>query len=227
MTPSEQTEEVKKHVQAYWDDRADTFDDDSQHGIHGDEQREAWLSVLRTRTGDPPQKILDVGCGTGVISLLLAEIGHDVTGIDMSAEMLEKARRKARQTEYSIEFFTGDAEALDQSDNTYDLVTGRHLIWTLPNPSKAIREWQRIVRPGGRIVLIEGHWDFPEPFDGYEEIHDDLPLYDGRPPEELATILTEQGLTAVEHEPLMDPVLWGEDPNYEQYVMTGTVPERS
>ncbi|WP_323172540.1 class I SAM-dependent methyltransferase [Natrialba sp. PRR66] len=217
-------EDIKAHVQTYWNDRAETYDDDSHHAIHDTEQREAWLSVLRTLTGEPPQQILDLGCGTGVISLLLAELGHDVTGVDVSTEMLERAKEKARQAEVSPEFYAGDAEDLDEPENEFDLVTGRHLIWTLPTPASAIQEWQRVVRPGGHIALIEGHWDFPEPFEGYEAIHDDLPLYDGRPPAELAAFLAEHGLEAVEYEPLMDSVLWGDEPNYDQYIAVGTVP---
>lgn len=226
MTRSDRSdEEVKDTVQQYWDGRADSFDDDSQHGIHSDEQHEAWLSVLREWIGEPPQRVLDLGCGTGVVSLLLAELGHDVAGVDFSEEMLEQARAKTERTELSVEFERGDAESLAQSDDSYDLVTGRHLIWTLPTPPKAIEEWRRIVRPGGKIVLIEGHWDFDDPFDGYEEIHDDLPLYDGRPPEELADFLAEQGLESVAYEPLMDAVYWGEEPDYEQYIAVGEVPE--
>ncbi|WP_436347660.1 class I SAM-dependent methyltransferase [Natronorubrum sp. FCH18a] len=226
MTGRGQTgEDVKEVVQQYWDGRADSFDDDSQHGIHSDEQREAWLSVLGLWTGEPPQRILDVGCGTGVISLLLAELGHDVTGVDFSSEMLERARAKVEQSDRSVEFQRGDAENLAQSDDAYDLVTARHLIWTLPTPERAIDEWQRVVRPGGRLVLIEGHWDFAEVFEGYEEIHDDLPLYDGRPLEELAAFLSTQGLENVEYEPLAESTLWGQEPNYEKYVMVGDVPE--
>ncbi|WP_440769685.1 class I SAM-dependent methyltransferase [Natronorubrum sp. DTA28] len=223
--PTQSDEEVKATVQQYWGGRADSFDDDSQHGIHSEEQREAWLSVLRPWTGDTPQQVLDVGCGTGVISLLLAELGHDVTGVDFAPEMLEQARAKVEQSELSAEFQHGDAENLAQREDTYDLVTARHLIWTLPAPENAIDEWQRVVHPGGRIVLIEGHWDFDETFEGYEEIHDDLPLYDGRPPEELAAFLREQGLENVEYDPLAESALWGQEPNYEKYIMVGDVPE--
>ncbi|SDJ92139.1 class I SAM-dependent methyltransferase [Natronorubrum texcoconense] len=223
--PTQSDEEVKATVKQYWDGRAESFDDDSQHGIHSEEQREAWLSVLRPWTGDPPQQILDVGCGTGVISLLLAELGHDVTGVDFAPEMLEQARTKVERSELSAEFQRGDAENLAQREDTYDLVTARHLIWTLPTPENAIDEWQRVVHPGGRLVLIEGHWDFDETFEGYEEIHDDLPLYDGRPPEELAAFLREQGLENVEYDPLAESALWGQEPNYEKYIMVGDVPE--
>ncbi|AEH37398.1 class I SAM-dependent methyltransferase [Halopiger xanaduensis] len=222
-------ETVKERVQQYWDSRAESYDGDSHHALQDEAQRDAWLSVLREWTGggggESPQRILDVGCGTGVISLLLADIGHDVTGVDLSEEMLERARAKAGDRDLSVEFRNGDAESIPDPDDTYDLMTARHLVWTLPNPSAALREWQRVVRPGGRVVLIEGHWDFDEAFDGYQEIHDELPLYDGRPPEELVDVLEEHGLERVEHEPLMDAVLWGDEPDYEQYVVAGDVPK--
>lgn len=221
-------EDVKDLVREYWDGRADSFDDESHHAVHSDEQREAWLSVLRRwfGDGDAPRRILDVGCGTGVISVLLAELGHDVAGIDVSTEMLERARAKAadRTPDRPVEFQVGDAEAIPYPDDAFDAVTARHLVWTLPNPSNAIREWQRVVRPGGRIVLIEGHWDFDDPWDEYEEIHDELPLYRGRPPAELVDFLRDRGLENVESEPLMESVLWGEEPEYEQYVAVGDVP---
>jgi ubiquinone/menaquinone biosynthesis C-methylase UbiE len=226
MTRSDQPEDdIKAAIREYWGDRADSFEDDSQHGIHSDAQREAWLSALRPWTGEPTKQVLDVGCGTGVISLLLAELGHDVTGVDFASEMLDQARTKVDQSKLSATFQRGDAENLTQPDDSYDLVTARHLIWTLPSPECAIEEWRRVIRPGGRIVLIEGHWDFDETFEGYEEIHDDLPLYDGRPPEELKAFLQEQGLETVEYELLEDPNLWGQEPNYEKYIMIGSVPE--
>ena len=225
MTGSDDPDDIKSTVREYWGDRADSFEDDSQHGIHSDAQREAWLSVLRPWTGESTKHVLDVGCGTGVISLLLAELGHNVTGVDFAPEMIEQARTNGEQHERAVTFQQGDAENLTQQADACDLVTARHLIWTLPSPERAIEEWQRVARPGGRLILIEGHWDFDETFEGYEEIHDDLPLYDGRPPEELAAFLRNQGLETVEYEPLTDPTLWGQEPNYEKYLMVGNVPE--
>ncbi|ELY69266.1 class I SAM-dependent methyltransferase [Natrinema versiforme] len=225
MTQPNRTDDaVKDLVQQHWNDRAATFDDASHHGIHTDEQRERWLSVLREWTGGDPLRALDLGCGTGVVSLLLADLGHDVTGVDFAPEMLERARLKADQTDRSVAFHRGDAETLAVPDDAFDLLTARHLIWTLPNPGAAIEEWRRVVEPGGRILLIEGYWDHDEPWDEYEAIHDDLPMYDGRPPADLREFLAGNDLRELEYESLSDPALWGREPHHEYYVMTGTVP---
>ncbi|MFC6616119.1 class I SAM-dependent methyltransferase [Halopenitus salinus] len=225
MTPPPHGDDtVKPLVQQHWNGRAATFDEERQHGIHSEEQHDRWLSVLRKWTGDDSHRILDVGCGTGVISLLLAELGHDVVGVDVAREMLKHARSKARQTEYSIAFQQGDAERLALPDDAAELVTARHLVWTLPNPTTALQEWQRVVEPGGRVLLIEGYWNHDEPWDEYEAIHDDLPMYHGRPPDELSDVLLQGGFSDVTHEPLMDATLWGGEPYHDYYIMSGTVP---
>ncbi len=225
MTDVDRTDEdVKELVERHWDGRAATFDDESQHGIHTPEQHERWLSTLRTWTGDDPCHVLDVGCGTGVVSVLLAELGHAVAGVDFAPGMLDRARGKAARAGYSIDFLRGDAEMLPVGDDAVELVTARHLVWTLPSPDSAIQEWRRVVEPGGRILLLEGYWDHDEPWEEYEVVHESLPMYHGRPADELGAFLADAGLQAVEYEPLMDPVLWGREPRHEYYAMAATVP---
>lgn len=225
MTRPERNDgDVKELVRQHWQARAATFDDASQHGIHDDDQRERWLSLLREWTGHAPLRALDVGCGTGVVTLLLAELGHEVTGVDFVPGMLQRARKKPSATDGSVEFYRGDVEALPIADDAFELVTARHLLWTLPNPDEAIGEWRRVVEPGGRILLIEGYWDHPEPWDEYQEIHGDLPMYHGRPPDALCEFLGREGLRGIEHEPLMDRALWGRAPRHEYYVVAGDVP---
>lgn len=224
MTPERTTADVKEAVQQYWNGRADAYDDDGISGIHTETQREAWRSVLRTWTGARPRRVLDIGCGTGSLTLLLAALGHDVAGVDLAPDMLGRAREKARRADLDVDFHAGDAENLSFADDTYDLLTARHLLWTLPNPSDALEEWRRVAKPGSTVVLVEGYWDFDDAWDGYREIHTDLPLYHGRPPEELADVLARQGLEEIEHDSLMDPELWGDAPDQELYVLSATVP---
>ena len=72
--------------------------------------------------------------------------------------MIEQARGKAEQAALEIEFSVGDAADLDSADEAYDLVVARHVIWNLPDPERGVAEWLRVLRPGGRLLLVEGKW---------------------------------------------------------------------
>jgi SAM-dependent methyltransferase len=145
-------------IRHHWDRRAGTFDDEVGHGLVSIEQRNAWLDLLSRLAGEPPRRVLDVGCGTGFLALRFAELGHTVTGIDLSPQMIDRARRKAEQAAQQIDYHVADAAALDCADETFDLVVARHVIWILPDPERGVAEWLRVLRPGGRLLLIEGKW---------------------------------------------------------------------
>lgn len=156
---------VKEVIKHLWDKRAHNFDCSPGHGIHSAEEKEAWKSLLAKALGNEKLDVLDVGCGTGVISLILAEMGHNVTGIDFSEGMVEKAKEKANSLNLHVEFKPGDAEDLQFDDASYDAVINRHLLWALPNPDRAISEWKRVLKPGGKIVIIDGT------FGDYNRLH--------------------------------------------------------
>jgi SAM-dependent methyltransferase len=149
---------ITKVIRHHWDGRASTFDDGIGHGLFSEDQRRAWLDLLSRLVDRPPQRVLDVGSGTGFLALRFAELGHAVTGIDLSPQMIDRARLKAEQAGQQIDFRVGDATALDCPAETYDLVVARHVIWNLPDPERGVAEWLRVLRPGGRLVLIEGKW---------------------------------------------------------------------
>jgi ubiquinone/menaquinone biosynthesis C-methylase UbiE len=214
-------DEVKQVVKRHWDNRAATFDDAVHHAIHSDNQREAWLALLRRLTGGRSLRVLDVGCGTGFLTLLLAELGNTVDGVDLAPEMLDRARAKAGDLGRSVRFLEGDAESLVLPDAGYDLVVERHVIWTVPHPDAALREWRRVLRPGGRLALIEGAWgrrDRVQP--DYETIHQALPLYGGTPSAVLSDLLITAGYSVVTVEPLQDEALWGDEVRHERYLLT-------
>ena len=151
------TDIVKQQVAAHWGRRAAHFDEDFGHSIRTSEERAAWDRVFALALGGRDRiDALDIGCGTGFLSLELASRGHRVTGIDFAPAMLTLARGKAAEAAADIRFEEADAEALPFAPLAFDLVITRHVLWTLPHPEAAIDEWIRVLRPGGRLAVIDG-----------------------------------------------------------------------
>lgn len=150
--------EMKLKIASYWDKDANSYDSQHSHGIMNTREEACWLEHLSRIFGDEPKQILDVGTGTGFLSILLAKLGHHVTGIDLSEGMMAHAVRKAAEAGLAIDFRKGDAEQPDFNDNTFDFVTNRHLLWTLPHPDIAAKQWKRVVKPGGKVIAIDGDW---------------------------------------------------------------------
>ena len=142
---------------AYWDGEAATFDEAADHGLRDPKVRDRWMQLLASHL-PADGAALDVGCGTGSLSILLAELGFHVTGIDASPRMIELAREKATAAVSQIAFSVGDAADPDFSDGRFDVVLGRHILWALPDIGLALRRWTRLLRPRGRLILVEGFW---------------------------------------------------------------------
>lgn len=139
-----------------WDAEAASFDEEPDHGLRDPEVRRAWAGRLRGwlpgRAGD----VLDLGCGTGSLSLLASEQGHRVTGVDLSPAMVALARQKLAGRD--AVFLVGDAASPPVGEQRFDTVLVRHVLWALPDPGRALRHWRGLLRPGGRLVLVEGVW---------------------------------------------------------------------
>jgi ubiquinone/menaquinone biosynthesis C-methylase UbiE len=211
------TDIVKQQVAAHWGRRAAHFDADFGHSVRTPEERAAWDRVFALAlAGRQDLDALDVGCGTGFLSLELAGRGHRVTGIDFAPAMLALAKAKAAEAGAAIRFEEADAEALPFAPASFDLVITRHVLWTLPHPEAAIDEWRRVLRPGGRLAVIDGH-SLVAPGEEqaasarrsaeYAPIGDQLPFLMGKPQEEIETLFRAHGLAGVGGDPLADVIM--------------------
>lgn len=138
-----------------WDREAERFDEEPDHGLADPDVRAAWRTLLLGVLPPPPATVADLGCGTGTLSLLLAEQGYAVDGVDFSREMVTRARAKAG---HLATFQQGDAAQPPLAEAAYDVVLCRHVLWALPSPAAALAHWVRLLKPGGRLVLVEGNW---------------------------------------------------------------------
>jgi ubiquinone/menaquinone biosynthesis C-methylase UbiE len=115
----------------------------------------------------------------------------------------------------SIRFEEGDAEQLPFAPGGFDLAISRHVLWTLPHPEAAIEEWIRVLRPGGRLVVVDGQFDAgatPPASENasrsaeYAAVGDQLPFLGGRAREEIETLVKKHGLVNAGSDPLLDLV---------------------
>ena len=216
-------QDVKTAVSRYWSGRAAGFDLGPSHNVLTEAQHQAWLALLREVAGPPPLTVLDVGCGTGFLAMRMAELGHTAVGIDLSEEMLAVAQRKAEGSGLPVTLRLGDAEAPPRDGGPYDVILERHVIWTLPQPREAVRAWQELLKPGGLLVLIEGIFEMSDRT-VYPQLQAQLPLFGGRPGEELAVLLEEEGFIQTAVRLLMDAALWLETPTRPRFMVTGRRP---
>lgn len=142
----------------YWDLQAASFDDEPDHGLSSDRVRAAWSRRLAPWLPEHPSTVVDLGCGTGSLSVLVAEAGHEVLGVDLSPAMVERAQLKALPLNLPVRFVAGDAANPDFAAGTFDVALVRHVVWALPNHERALRRWLALLKPGGRLIAIEGRW---------------------------------------------------------------------
>src|SRR5829696_735875 len=127
-----------------------------------------WDATRRLRSWErdqlrltPGERLLDVGCGLGEAALALAEdLGARgaVVGIDVSEQMLRVTRSNASSAPCHVRFTLGDACALDEPDASFDAARSERTLQWVADPAAAVAEMVRVLRPGGRLSLIDTDW---------------------------------------------------------------------
>lgn len=155
----------------YWTGRSAGYSKVNRTELSTD-QRKKWKSCLKKEITDhfpatpfEELRVLDVGTGPGFFAILLCEMGLSVTAVDLTPAMLEEARRNAGSLAGQIRFLEMNAEELDFSDDSFDVIVSRNLTWNLPHPEKAYAEWSRVLRPGGLLLNFDANW-YSYLFDG-------------------------------------------------------------
>lgn len=142
----------------YWNNIASSFDEEPDHGLRNPIVLENWIEFLKTWLPYTNATILDIGCGTGSLSVVLSGLGHRVTGIDVSPSMISIAQAKAASQGYQIEFRVMDAASPQLHHEQFDAIICRHVLWALPEPKQVLQRWIEFLKNRGRLILIEGYW---------------------------------------------------------------------
>lgn len=137
-------------IRALFDDVVDRYDVVNRILSLGLDRRWRRAAAAAVR-GEPGSRVLDLGCGTGDLALILAR-RHRVTGIDVSRRMLTRAWQKGRGR---IHLVQGSAFALPFGDGTFDGVASAFVLRNLAHLPKAFAEMARVLRPGGRVALLD------------------------------------------------------------------------
>lgn len=140
---------LQRRVQRYgWDRAVDAYESGWQHQLEP-----AQRLMLRMADLQPGDTVLDVACGTGLVTFRAAsQVGQwgSVVGTDLSGEMVDAAgRRSAEAGHLNVRFERGDAEELAFPDSTFDAVLCALGLMYVPDPARALREMRRVLQPGG------------------------------------------------------------------------------
>lgn len=120
-------------------------------------------TILRTRAENDSFCVLDIGCGTGTFAAMLAAVRPRavIVGLDYAEAMAQTAAEKARQARAAdrVSFVRGDSEHLPFGDGQFDFVTCSNSFHHYPHQEACVCEMRRVLRPGGRLILIDGFRD--------------------------------------------------------------------
>ncbi|NJO81378.1 MAG: methyltransferase domain-containing protein [Blastochloris sp.] len=212
--------DVQNRINAYWDSRGSSYDGSVGHSLRDTTERAIWLHLLRNQLPPAPAAILDVGTGTGFLAVLLSELGHVVTGVDLSSGMLALAEEKCASLANPPQLQIGDAHNPPGDPGSFDVVISRHVLWTLQDPSQALGNWWRLLRPGGTMIAIDGLWwsggidpadtDADAPWNALwkshysSDVQDALPLMHAQSIDPMAALVQAVGFVDVTVERLTD-----------------------
>lgn len=156
-------ETIKEEMMQYWAKRVEAFS--AQRCREFQSPKHAlWLAEFdKYLPQDRPLRILDIGTGTGFFASLLSAVGHQVVGVDLTAEMIAEAKRKQALYHWNAEFHVMDAEQLTFPEQSFDAIVSRNLTWALPHLPEAYAHWRRFLKAGGILINFDADYCHEQP----------------------------------------------------------------
>lgn len=196
---------IQKKMQQRWDEKGWDYDKSINHGVHNQQSILKWQEILDSYKKGNSNFLLDVGTGTGFVSLIASRLGYSVTGIDWSETMLFQAREKSVKEKLNITFIHGKTESLPFHKNYFDVITARHVLWTLSQPDETLRQWFDVLKKGGSVIADYSIKNSNTPGHHYdEEIEQVLPLNKPVQITEITQLFASAGFTDIKVEKFID-----------------------
>lgn len=150
--------DIESRIMRYWTARSHDFGTVRKNEL-GSAMGRRWQEELQSHLPEGSGlRILDIGTGTGFFAILMARLGHRVTGIDLTPAMLIEAHALAEALNLDVDFLEMNAQTLDFQDESFDVILSRNLTWTLPEPVKAYQEWYRVLKKGGILMNYDADY---------------------------------------------------------------------
>jgi ubiquinone/menaquinone biosynthesis C-methylase UbiE len=139
-------------VRSVWNERSSSWDEMSEANAVGPDRAADLRRILSALGVGPGDRILDAGCGTGQYALAFAELGLNVTGVDLAPDMIARAKRHAAARGLDVTWRIEQVSALSDPDAVYEAIHARVVLQFVPSISEALAEFRRILKPGRKLL---------------------------------------------------------------------------
>lgn len=151
--------EAEKNVLNFWSKSAKGYKEGVEKELSDKNVNDKWVKkILDNAPAKKKLRILDIGTGPGFFTINFAKLGHNVTGVDVTREMVMAAKQNAKEQGVECDFRVMNANDLQFPDDTFDLVINRNVTWTIPDVPECYKEWKRVLSPGGRLIVFDGNY---------------------------------------------------------------------